>query len=110
MHEAGYDLISTASLPEALDHVRRIPPDLVLLPGDGEGLSLPRANPHDERWDSLPAVVLTPADEPAAMFEAFEGGADDVVPYAAQSGELAARMRARLDRRAVSRVELLRDP
>ena len=44
------------------------------------------------------------------MFKAFERGADDVVPYAAQPGELAARMRARLDRRAVSRADLLRDP
>ena len=44
------------------------------------------------------------------MFEAFERGADDVVPYAAQSGELAARIRARLDRRAVARADLLRDP
>jgi diguanylate cyclase (GGDEF)-like protein len=110
VHEAGYDLIETESLPEALDHVRRIPPDLVLLPGDGEGLELLERIRDEERWDSLPAIVLTPADEPTAMFEAFERGADDVVPYAAQPGELAARMRARLDRRAVSRAELLRDP
>ena len=110
VHEAGYDLVETASLPETLDHVRGLPPDLVLLPGDLEGLELLERIRDEERWDSLPAIVLTPADNPAAMFEAFERGADDVVPYAAQPGELAARMRARLDRRAVSRADLLRDP
>ena len=87
--EAGYDLIETASLSEALDHVRRIVPDVVLLPVTARGSSLERIR-DDERWDSVPAIVLTPADDPAAMFEAFERGADDVVPYAAQSGELAA--------------------
>ena len=106
----GYELVETSSPSEALDHVRRAVPDLVLIPGDGEGLELLDRMRGEDRWDTLPAIVLTPADDPAAMFEAFERGADDVVPYAAQPGELVARMRARLDRRAVARADLLRDP
>ncbi len=106
----GYDLIETASLSEALDQVRRAVPDVVLLPGDAQGLEFLDRIRDEEQWGSVPAVVLTLPDDPTVMFEAFERGADDVVPYAAQPGELAARIRARLDRRAVARADLLRDP
>ncbi len=108
VREGGYHLLETASLSEALDHLRQAMPDVVLLPGDIQGFEL--LDRLREGSDSVPAIVLTLADNPAAMFDAFERGADDVVPYAAQPGELAARIRARLERRAVARAEMLRDP
>ena len=61
-------------------------------------------------WDSVSAIVLTLAGDLAAMADAFDAGADDVVPYSARRGELAARMRALLERRAVLRADMLRDP
>ena len=106
----GHQLLETASVADALGHLHQAIPDVVVLPGDILGFELLDRLRAEERWDSVPAVVLTPAEHPAAMFEAFERGADDVVPYAAQPGELAARIRARLDRRPLARVDLLRDP
>ncbi|MGH3078987.1 MAG: glycosyltransferase [Gaiellaceae bacterium] len=106
----GCLVLETASVSEALDHLRKAVPDVVLLPGDIQGFQFLDRLRDEERWDSVPAIVLTLADNAAAMFEAFERGADDVVPYAAQPGELAARIRARLDRRAVARADMLRDP
>ena len=106
----GYHLLEAAKLSEALDHLQRAAPDVVVLPADIQGFALLERLRGDERWASVLAIVLTLADNPAAMFEAFERGADDVVPYDARRGELAARIRARLDRRAVSRSEMLRDP
>jgi cellulose synthase/poly-beta-1,6-N-acetylglucosamine synthase-like glycosyltransferase/GGDEF domain-containing protein len=107
---AGYLLLETASLSEALEHLRQAVPDIVLLPGDIQGFELLDRLRDDDRWSSVPAIVLTLAGDSAAMLEAFGRGADDVVPYAAQPGELAARIRARLDRRAVARADMLRDP
>jgi len=107
----GYLVLETESLSETLDRLREpVLPDVVVLPGDVEGLALLDRLRDEERWLSVPAIVLMLPDNPAAMLEAFERGADDVVPYAAQPGELAARIRARLSRRAVARADLLRDP
>ena len=106
----GHVLLETTSLSEALEHLRQAAPDVVLLPGDIQGFELLARLRGDERWASVPVVVLTLAGDSTAMLEAFECGADDVVPYSAQPGELAARIRARLVRRAVARADMLRDP
>jgi cellulose synthase/poly-beta-1,6-N-acetylglucosamine synthase-like glycosyltransferase/DNA-binding response OmpR family regulator len=110
LREAGYALLEATGLSDALDHLRRAVPDLVVLPADLQGLELLDRLRIGERWNSVPAIALTLPDNPAAMFEAFERGADDVVSYSAQPGELAARVRARLQRRAVARADMLRDP
>ena len=110
VREHGYVVLEAACVSEAIAHLRQAVPDLVLLAGDIQGFELLDRLRNDERWDSVSAIVLTLAGDPAAMVDAFERGADDVVPYSARRGELAARMRALLERRAVLRADMLRDP
>ena len=110
VRDQGYVALEAANLTEALAHLRTAVPDLVLVPGDLQGFELLDRLNENERWDSVPAVVLTLPGNSARMFMAFERGADDVVSYSARAGELGARIRARLERRAVLRADMLRDP
>ena len=50
----GYDLIETASLSEALDQVREAVPDVVLLPGDVQGLEFLDRIRDEEQWGLRP--------------------------------------------------------
>jgi len=108
--EHGYLVLEARTIFEALAHMREAGPDLVVLPGDAQGLEFLDRLRRDDGSSAVSAIVLTRADDLTALVEAFDRGADDVVPYSADPGELAARMRARLERRALPRIEMLRDP
>jgi cellulose synthase/poly-beta-1,6-N-acetylglucosamine synthase-like glycosyltransferase/GGDEF domain-containing protein len=104
----GYLVLEARSIFEALGHVGEARPDLVLVPGDPQGFEL--LDRLRRGASGVSAIVLTRAGDLKTLVEAFEHGADDVVPYEADPGELGARIRARLERRAVPRTEMLRDP
>ncbi len=76
------------------------PPDLGLL----DAL---RADPHGLY---VPAVVVMPRRDEAAILEAFGRHADDVVAGGVSMHELVARLRVRLERRPLPRSELVTDP
>ena len=105
----GYLVLEAESIFEALAHIREAAPDLVLLPGDPHGFEL-LDRLRSGGASAVSAIVLTRADDLTTLVEAFDRGADDVVGYHADPAELGARIRARLERRAVPRTEMLRDP
>jgi cellulose synthase/poly-beta-1,6-N-acetylglucosamine synthase-like glycosyltransferase/CheY-like chemotaxis protein len=106
----GYLVLEARSIFEALAHLNEAAPDLVLLPGDSRGFELLDRLRRNDAASGVSAIVMTRADDLAALVEAFDRGADDVVSYGTDPGELGARIRARLERRAVPRTEMLRDP
>jgi cellulose synthase/poly-beta-1,6-N-acetylglucosamine synthase-like glycosyltransferase/GGDEF domain-containing protein len=105
----GYLVLEARSIFEALSHLSEAAPDLVLLPGDSRGFELLDRLRGGGSSD-VSAIVLTRADDVKALVEAFDRGADDVISYDADLGELGARIRARLERRALPRTEMLNDP
>lgn len=108
--EQGHIVLEATDVPDALQHMQGARPDLVLVPGDPTGLralAQLRANPD---LGSVAAIVLTRDDDLPTLLRAFELGADDVVAQSADREELASRMGARLERRAVPRHELVHDP
>jgi cellulose synthase/poly-beta-1,6-N-acetylglucosamine synthase-like glycosyltransferase/DNA-binding response OmpR family regulator len=105
----GYLVLDAASIFEALAHMREARPDLVLLPGDPQGFEL-LDRLRSGGSGTVSAIVLTRAGDLKTLVDAFDRGADDVVAYDADPAELGARIQARLERRAVPRTEMLRDP
>jgi cellulose synthase/poly-beta-1,6-N-acetylglucosamine synthase-like glycosyltransferase/DNA-binding response OmpR family regulator len=108
--EQGHLVLEAADVPEALKQGQGARPDLVLVPGDAKGLralAQLRANPE---LGSVAAIVLTRGGDLPTLLRAFELGADDVIPQSVHRNELEWRMRARLERRAVPRDELVQDP
>jgi cellulose synthase/poly-beta-1,6-N-acetylglucosamine synthase-like glycosyltransferase/DNA-binding response OmpR family regulator len=108
--EQGHLVLEAADVPEALTQGLGARPDLVLVPGDSKGLralSQLRANPD---LGSVAAIVLTRGSDLPTLLRAFELGADDVIPQSVDRKELEWRMRARLERRATPRDELVHDP
>jgi cellulose synthase/poly-beta-1,6-N-acetylglucosamine synthase-like glycosyltransferase/GGDEF domain-containing protein len=108
--DQGYLVLEARTVFEALAHLREAGPDLVLLPGDTQGFEFLDRLRADGGSGSVSAIVLTRHDDMTALLEAFDRGADDVVSYSNDLRELGARIRARLERRAVPRTEMLRDP
>ena len=108
--EQGHIVLEATDVEDALQHMQGARPDLVLVPGDTPGLRALahlRANPD---LGSVAAIVLTRDGDLATLLRAFELGADDVISQSADRTELASRMGARLERRAVPRSELVHDP
>lgn len=108
--EQGYLALEATDLGGAMRHVEEARPDLVLLPGNRTGLAALaqiRARPDA---GGVAAIVLTRHDDLAVLVRALELGADDVVHSSVPRVELAARVRARLERRPVPRSAVVRDP
>jgi diguanylate cyclase (GGDEF)-like protein len=111
----GHDLhvVGLASATEGWEALEREPPDLLVvdldLPGVG-GLDLCRAVRTDPRWQRLPMLVLTARDDPSAVVEAFEAGADDYVPKPVVGPELEARIFSHLERSHLHRELADTDP
>jgi signal transduction histidine kinase/CheY-like chemotaxis protein len=95
----SFDVMVAANGDDALDLVRRRPPDLlltdVMMPGT-DGLELVRQVRRETGVDELPVILLSARAGPESAVEGLEAGADDylVKPFAAE--DLLARVRARL--------------
>ena len=99
LEDEGY-LVDTAETAEdALDQVRRIAPDLlildVMLPGGMSGFDLTR---EIRRTSNLPIVLLTARTDTIDKVVGLESGADDYVEKPFEMRELVARLRALLRR------------
>ena len=108
--EQGHIVLEASDVADALAHMQGARPDLVLVPGDATGLralAQLRANPD---LGSVAAIVLTRDGDLWTLLRAFELGADDVIHQSVGRSELASRMGARLERRAVPRNALVHDP
>jgi len=102
---AGYNVVSAASGREALRLIATNAPDVIVL-----DLGLPDIDGKDvlrdaRAFSNAPIVVLSARDREAEKIAALDLGADDYVEKPFAIGELLARLRAALRRRAGSAAE-----
>jgi two-component system, OmpR family, KDP operon response regulator KdpE len=102
---AGYDVVAAASGREALRLIATNAPDVVVL-----DLGLPDIDGKDvlrdaRAFSNAPVVVLSARDREAEKIAALDLGADDYVEKPFAIGELLARLRAALRRRAGGAAE-----
>lgn len=93
---------------EALEEVRRSPPDLVMLDyrmGVMDGFQVCRQLKADPRFDHLPILILTAEGRIEDRLTGFDAGADDYLPKPFDPRELLARVAAllRLAQRGLDR-------
>jgi two-component system, OmpR family, alkaline phosphatase synthesis response regulator PhoP len=98
----GYEVVQVASGEEALEQVRRAPPDLVLLdlmlPGIG-GLDLCKVLRGDGRTLNIPIIIVSAKGDETDVITGLELGADDYVIKPFSVRLLLARVRAVLRRK-----------
>jgi two-component system KDP operon response regulator KdpE len=95
---AGYEVMTAATMEEALDAAAVSPTDAaivdLLLP-DGDGIELCR---QLREWSSMPIIVLSAIGDEAEKVRALRSGADDYVTKPFGPDELVARLEAVLRR------------
>jgi two-component system KDP operon response regulator KdpE len=102
---AGYDVLVAATGKEALKAAATLSPDVIVL-----DLGLPDMDGKDvirelRAWSTTPILVLSARDREAEKIAALDLGADDYVNKPFGIGELMARVRAALRRRAAGQGE-----
>ena len=98
LHEAGFDVMTAATGPEALEAVGIKRPDLalldIMLPGI-DGIELTR---RFQRLDGLPVILVTARIEEIDRLIGLEVGADDYIGKPFSPREVVARVKAVLRR------------
>ncbi len=94
----GYEVVLARDGLEALDKVRKIPPDVILL-----DIMMPELNGFEvlrilRQQSNIPVIMLTAEKEATSAIDSFHLGADDYVRKPFMKGELLARIRAKLRR------------
>ena len=100
----GYDVTTASTAAAALAHVRRLPPDLVVLDlglPDIDGLEVIRELLHRE--PTLPIIVLSARSSSQDKVRALDLGAVDYLAKPFDMNELVARLRAAVRRSAGTR-------
>lgn len=101
LEAAGFDTLDAADADEALQWIRRRPPDLMLLdwmlPGRS-GLELARQLKDDPETENLPIIMVTARTEERDLVKGLGGGADDYITKPFSPRELVARLKAVLRR------------
>lgn len=101
----NYEMISAATVAEAVKLIAADAPDIVLL-----DLGLPDGDGKDvikrvREWSDVPIVVLSARDREIEKIESLDLGADDYVNKPFNVGELMARMRTALRHRMQRKAE-----
>jgi two-component system, OmpR family, KDP operon response regulator KdpE len=98
LRAAGYDVVTTADMEEALDAAALSPVDAaivdLLLP-DGDGVELCQ---RLREWSDMPIIVLSAVGEEEQKVRALRAGADDYITKPFGPEELVARLEAVLRR------------
>jgi two-component system, OmpR family, KDP operon response regulator KdpE len=98
LRPAGYEVITTSTMEEALDAAALSPVDaaiLDLLLPDGDGVLLTQ---RLRGWSQMPIIVLSAVGEEAQKVRALRAGADDYITKPFGREELIARLEAALRR------------
>lgn len=101
--QAGFAVDTAAAGREALEKIRRTPPDLVVLDlmlPDLSGTDIARQIRSDTALGDLPILMLTAKSEEVDRVVGFELGADDYVTKPFSPRELILRVKAVLRRRS----------
>ncbi len=106
---SGYEIVSAAGGPEALELARRQPPDLVLLdlymPGmDGEATC--RAIREDPQLADVPIIMVTSGSQPREVARCVAAGCDDYVLKPIRRGPLLRKITGLVDERALERLRV----
>jgi len=108
LRHAGFEVVTAASAEQAQAAVDAVLPDLAMLdwmlPG-ASGLELTRRWRQAPRTRELPIIMLTARAEERDKVAGLDAGADDYLVKPFSSGELLARIRAVLRRRAPTASE-----
>jgi EAL domain-containing protein (putative c-di-GMP-specific phosphodiesterase class I)/DNA-binding response OmpR family regulator len=111
LRRAGMSTVLAANGREALDHLQRLPVDVVLLDMHMpvlDGLSTLREIRASERLRTLPVILVTGSVEEADRIGGLDSGADDYLTKPVATSELVARIRAHLRGRSAWASELER--
>lgn len=108
LSQLGYEMSIARSGEEALKHLDEGSqtgqlPDAILLDMLMPGMSGNETSRRIKRnplWRNIPIIVLTGQDEPEAISEALNAGADDFVAKSSDNTVLKARLQAQLRRKA----------
>jgi PleD family two-component response regulator len=108
LRSGGHNVRLVNGGAQALDEVRRVQPDLVMLDwrmGRPDGFEVCREIKHDARLAHLPVLILTGQGDLEDRLAGFDAGADDYLAKPFDPRELLARVGAllRLSRRARDR-------
>ena len=101
-----FEVISAATVVEAVKRVAADSPDLVLLDlglPDGDGKDVIR---RAREWSDVPIIVLSAREREAEKIESLDLGADDYVNKPFNVGELMARIRTALRHRIQRKAEV----
>lgn len=104
----GFESRAAVDGVDALEQARQEPPDAVLLDismPEMDGLEVCRHLRSEAATAAVPILLLTGHDEAGMRVDGFEAGADDFVSKPFDVGEVATRLRSRLDLQA-TRAEL----
>ena len=100
--QCGYNAIKASDAAEAMAHINRALPDLILLdwmlPGTS-GIEIARRLRADARTRNIPIIMLTARGDERDKVLGLESGADDYMTKPFSPRELMARIRAVLRRR-----------
>ena len=100
----GHEVRTVASGAEALEAVRRVPPDLILLDimmPDMDGYEVCRRLKADAETSGIPVIFISSLERVEEKVEAFAAGGVDYVPKPFQIKEVAARVTTHLSLRAL---------
>lgn len=92
----GYRLAFAATGPEALNQMRLLAPDLVLLDvmmPEMDGFEVCRRIRSDPALALIPVIMVTALDDQASLLQGIEAGADDFITKPFNRAELRARVR-----------------
>lgn len=107
LRRAGYEVSRAADGIEALEAIRRQPPDLVLLDmmmPRADGIETLRGIREHAPTARVPVIMLTAKAALADKMAAFDRGADDYVAKPFEPAEVLARVQALLKRTSDSRI------
>jgi EAL domain-containing protein (putative c-di-GMP-specific phosphodiesterase class I)/DNA-binding response OmpR family regulator len=111
LRRSGMDTVLAANGQEALEHLERLPVDVLLLDMHMpvlDGLSTLSVIRASERLRTLPVILVTGSVEEADRIGGLESGADDYLAKPVAASELVARIRAHLRGRTAWASELER--
>ena len=98
----GYEISEAVSGEEALEMIRKVKPDLILLDVNLPGMSGIETCKEIRRWSVTPIIMLTVRSAERDKVVALDAGADDYVTKPFGIEELLARVRASLRRHSAT--------
>ncbi|MFD2257138.1 response regulator [Luteolibacter algae] len=95
----GYDLMPALNATQVFERMASRVPDLILLDvvlPDMNGIEICRRLKQNEKWNEIPVIFLSAADDKSLVVEALESGGVDYISKPFNQAELISRVRTHL--------------